>query len=377
MLTVDNLSKSFGKKTVLDNISVQLMHGVYGLLGPNGSGKTTFMRCIAGIYRYNGRIITPSNVGYLPQKFGAFRELTVYEVLEYFAELKGIPSNRQGKNIHDCLEDVNLWERHSDKVKTLSGGMLRRLGVAQALLGNPELILVDEPTAGLDPEERLRFKNLISQHREDCTILISTHIVEDVEALCDHIIILSHGKSICQDTPENIRKAAMKHVWHVSEKRQKELTSPYFILRREQIDGEAYLRVLSNEEQPGKSIQPTLEDGYINIISTGLFSIVGLVIRSFAVDFFLEDMNTYKSFTIITDKPDAIYDYITNTLHRGATIYNAEGLFEHTNKTIILTAQSKKQGVKLQEIIKQTDPHAFVLITNTSEIIGKGFRGGN
>lgn len=118
----------------------------------------------------------------------------------------------------------------------------------------------------LDPEERLRFKNLISQHREDCTILISTHIVEDVEALCDHIIILSHGKSICQDTPENIRKAAMKHVWHVSEKRQKELTSPYYILRREQIDGEAYLRVLSNEEQPGKSIQPTLEDGYINII---------------------------------------------------------------------------------------------------------------
>ena len=223
MLTVDNLSKSFGKKTVLDNISVQLTHGVYGLLGPNGSGKTTFMRCVAGIYRYNGRIITPSNVG-------------------------------------------NLWERHSDKVKTLSGGMIRRLGVAQALLGNPELILVDEPTAGLDPEERLRFKNLISQHREDCTILISTHIVEDVEALCDHIIILSHGKSICQDTPENIRKAAMKHVWHVSEKRQKELTSPYYILRREQIDGEAYLRVLSNEEQPGKSIQPTLEDGYINII---------------------------------------------------------------------------------------------------------------
>lgn len=152
------------------------------------------MRCVAGIYRYNGRIITPSNVGYLPQKFGAFRELTVYEVLEYFAELKGIPSNRQGKDIHDCLEDVNLWERHSDKIKTLSGGMIRRLGVAQALLGNPELILVDEPTAGLDPEERLRFKNLISQHREDCTILISTHIVEDVEALCDHIIILSHGK---------------------------------------------------------------------------------------------------------------------------------------------------------------------------------------
>ncbi len=266
MLTVDNLSKSFGKKTVLNNVSVQLTNGVYGLLGPNGSGKTTFMRCVTGLYRYDGKIITPSSMGYLPQKFGAFRELTVYEVLEYFAELKGIPSNNQEKNIHDCLEDVNLLERRNDRVKTLSGGMIRRLGVAQALLGNPELILVDEPTAGLDPEERLRFKNLISQHREDCTILISTHIVEDVEALCDHIIILSHGKRVCQDTPENIRKAATKHVWHVPEKKQKELASPYYILRREQIEGETYLRVLSGAEQPGLSIQPTLEDGYINVI---------------------------------------------------------------------------------------------------------------
>ena len=266
MLTVDNLSKSFGKKTVLNNISVQLTHGIYGLLGPNGSGKTTFMRCIAGIYRYNGKIITPSSVGYLPQKFGAFRELSVYEVLQYFAELKGISPSSQEENIQECLEVVNLLERRSDKVKTLSGGMIRRLGVAQALLGNPKLILVDEPTAGLDPEERLRFKNLISQYRKDCTILISTHIVEDVEALCDHIIILSHGQSVCQDTPENIRKAAIKHVWHVSEKKQKELIAPYFILRREQIDGEIYLRVLSNVEQPGFSIQPTLEDGYINVI---------------------------------------------------------------------------------------------------------------
>ena len=111
--------------------------------------------------------------------------------------------------------------------------------------------------------------------------------------------------------------------------------------------------------------------------TTGLFSMLGLVVRSFAVDFFLEEMNTYKSFTIITSKPTEIYEYITSVLHRGATIYNAEGAFEHSNKTIILTAQNKQQGVKLQEKIKQTDPHAFVMITNTSEIIGKGFRGGN
>ena len=111
--------------------------------------------------------------------------------------------------------------------------------------------------------------------------------------------------------------------------------------------------------------------------TTGLFSMVGLVIRSFAVDFFLEDMNTYKSFTIITDKPEQIYNFITITLHRGATVYHAEGLYEHTDKTVILTAQNKKQGIRLQEAIKQADPHAFVLITNTSEVIGKGFRGGN
>lgn len=111
--------------------------------------------------------------------------------------------------------------------------------------------------------------------------------------------------------------------------------------------------------------------------TTGLFSILGLLVRSYAVDFFLEEMNTYKSFTIITDKPREIYDFITKQLHRGATIYNAEGVFEHSNKTIILTAQNKQQGIKLQEKIKQTDPHAFVMITDTSEIIGKGFRGGN
>lgn len=111
--------------------------------------------------------------------------------------------------------------------------------------------------------------------------------------------------------------------------------------------------------------------------TTGLFSILGLVMRSFAVDFFLEEMNTYKSFTIITDHAEEIYQYITQVLHRGATIYHAEGVFEHSNKTIILTAQSKQQGIKLQEQIKKSDPHAFVLISNTSEIIGKGFRGGN
>lgn len=270
MLIIDNLTKKIGRKTILDNVSVSLENGVYGLLGPNGSGKTTLMRCITGIYKFNGTIQKPPQVGYLPQKFGAFRELTTYEVLEYFAELKKIPRNTQEEMICKGLESVHLSDRKRDKVKTLSGGMVRRLGVAQAVLGNPQLILVDEPTVGLDPEERLRFKNLISRSKKNSTVLISTHIVEDVEALCDYIIVLAKGKVICQDTPENIRKSAMGHIYHLPESEQDKLIEPYYILRTEQVDGTTYLRVLSNVKQQGTSITPTLEDGYMHLIRSVL-----------------------------------------------------------------------------------------------------------
>lgn len=266
MLTIRNLKKDFGKKAILKDVSLTLKPGVYGLLGPNGSGKTTLMRCIAGIYTCEGTIEIPSHIGYLPQKFGAFRELTAYEVLQYFAELKKIPKHMQEDAINDCLKNVHLFDRKKDKVKTLSGGMIRRLGVAQAMLGEPQLILVDEPTAGLDPEERLRFKNLISKSRGQSTILISTHIVEDVDTLCDYIIVLNQGKVICQDSPENIRKAAEGHVYRLRDKEQAKLVDPYYILRREQFEGESYLRVLSPVEQEGICVNPSLEDGYMNLI---------------------------------------------------------------------------------------------------------------
>lgn len=269
MLSVCNLTKKFGKKIVLDEVSLTLDRGVYGLLGPNGSGKTTLMRCVTGIYKYSGKIETPDNIGYLPQKFGAFRDLTVNEVLEYFSELKGIAQSEQKKHIEVCLESVHLSDRAKDKVKALSGGMMRRLGVAQAMLGNPPLVLVDEPTAGLDPEERLRFKSLISQNRECSTFLISTHIVEDVEALCDYIIIMQKGKVICQETPDNIRRAAEGAVYRILESEKEKISEPYYVLRSEQIDGEKYLRVLSRHAQCGIPVQPTLEDGYMHIIRGG------------------------------------------------------------------------------------------------------------
>lgn len=264
MLEVQDLSRSFGRKVVLHHVSLSLEEGVYGLLGPNGSGKTTLMRCVTGLLRPNSGVIqTPEKIGYLPQKFGMFRELTVLEALQYFATLKGIPKEQQKSAAMECLEQVHLAHRPGDRVKTLSGGMVRRLGIAQAILGGPELILVDEPTAGLDPEERLRFKNLITRIRSGRTILISTHIVEDVESLCDHIILLKKGRVIGQDTAEEIRKAAEGMVYSVPYGSRTELKEPYTLLRDECTAGEERLRILSAVPQPGDPVPPTVEDGYM------------------------------------------------------------------------------------------------------------------
>ena len=271
----------------LSDISLEIKDGSYtAIIGHTGSGKSTLLQLLKGLLRPTKGTIQfedfvldnhsePKEMKYLRTKVGLVFQFPESQLFEETV-LKDVAFGPQNFGISKAIAEELAREKLSlvgiepeffeKNPFELSGGQMRRVAIAGILAMEPKVLVLDEPTAGLDPEERLRFKNLISQHREDCTILISTHIVEDVEALCDHIIILSHGKSICQDTPENIRKAAMKHVWHVSEKRQKELTSPYYILRREQIDGEAYLRVLSNEEQPGKSIQPTLEDGYINII---------------------------------------------------------------------------------------------------------------
>ena len=165
MIRIHNCNKNFKKIKAINNFSVNISQGVYGLLGSNGAGKTTLMRCICGLYQTDsGKIETDiENIGYLPQKFGMFRELTVREMMEYFATLKKIDKSLQKAQIEDSIEKVNLSGRIDDRISTLSGGMVRRVGIAQAILGNPQVVLFDEPTAGLDPEERLRFKNVISR----------------------------------------------------------------------------------------------------------------------------------------------------------------------------------------------------------------------
>ena len=198
MLILENVSKKFRKREALKDVTLRMEEGCYGLLGPNGAGKTTLLRCVLGLYPVSsGRISfdgKPGEIGYLPQKFGMFQELTAYDMLYYFAAVKKIPSHLRKEEIEKALKLVNLEDRYGEKVGKLSGGMQRRIGIAQALLGNPKLIFLDEPTTGLDPEERMRFRDIMNEIREGRTILLSTHIVEDVEYVCDRVIIMNHGR---------------------------------------------------------------------------------------------------------------------------------------------------------------------------------------
>ncbi len=276
MLEILDLYKSFGKKEVLKGISLKLYTGIYGLLGTNGAGKTTLIRCIVNLYNIrNGSIkfqetdiaynsSFSKNIGYLPQKFGLFKELTVYEMLEYFSVLKKIPKKLMDSYIKESLKIVNLENKINDRISTLSGGMIRRLGIAQAILGDPKIIIFDEPTAGLDPEERIRFKNLLSHIKKDKIIIISTHIVEDVEACCNKIIIINDGKIISTGNCEEIKAIADGKVFEVKEGTT--INSNHFVEKTFERKGENYLRILSSKKEGFKSLEPNIEDGYMCIL---------------------------------------------------------------------------------------------------------------
>lgn len=213
MIEVENLKKTFRKKVVLNEIGFKTQGRIVGLLGPNGSGKTTLLRILAGIIkRYDGNIIFKDlsgntinpkecKIGYLPQNFGMIKNYTLYEHLKYFACMKNIPHCDWEENIQEVLTSGHLGNVQNVKCGKLSGGMIRRAGIAQALLGMPDVILLDEPTVGLDPEERIRFQNTINNYKQKSTILVSTHILDDVEEICDEIIVLNKGKILyCGET---------------------------------------------------------------------------------------------------------------------------------------------------------------------------------
>lgn len=281
MLELKNVSKKFRKKEVLKGIDYKFEKGIYGILGPNGAGKTTLIRCITQLYPlnggevlYNNKNITDnkeyfSNLGYLPQKYGLFRELTVNEMMETMAAIKEVPKENIKKEVTRCIEIVNLSDQLNNKVKTLSGGMIRRLGIAQALLNNAEIIILDEPTAGLDPEERLRFKNIISTLADNHIVIISTHIVEDVEALCDYIMVMDNGKIIGSGTCTEIQEKASGKVFELESKNENLLSEPYYIQHRFEKDGKKMIKALSSADQHYNeitNIKPNVEDGYICLL---------------------------------------------------------------------------------------------------------------
>lgn len=281
MLEIVNASKKFKGKKALDDFNYTFENGIYGLLGPNGAGKTTLIRCITQLYNLSsGKIILDgvaveksnelhSQIGYLPQKFGMFRELTVYEMMSAMAVLKNVPKNETDSEIRRCVELVNLSDRIDSKVKTLSGGMIKRLGIAQAVINDPKIILLDEPTAGLDPEERLRFKTIVSTLGKTNTVILSTHIVEDVEALCSLVIIMNNGKVLGSGTCAEIEKTAEGKVFEVKKSDESCLLGNYHIQQQFEKNQEVLLRVLSSSEQnPEKalSVNPKVEDGYICLL---------------------------------------------------------------------------------------------------------------
>ena len=275
MLKINGLTKKFKKFKAIDSFSFEFNNGIYGLLGPNGAGKTTLLRCISKLYPvdngvifYNGQDINENKdylecIGYLPQLFGMYKDLSVKEMMLMMANLKNIDLNNSNREIERVIKVVNLEEKMNAKVSSLSGGMIRRLGIAQALLGKPKIIIFDEPTAGLDPEERLRFKNIISEIARNIIVIISTHIVEDIEAICDNIVIMNKGKLVTSGSSTDIKQIANSKVYIVPERDISTLPSDCQIEKHLEINGQKCARVLSNIKLKYIQDSPNIEDGYI------------------------------------------------------------------------------------------------------------------
>lgn len=283
-ITISNLTKTFNKNLILDNINLNISN-TYGLLGPNGAGKTTIMRILATLIPYEQGEIQFNNytwndiaeirklIGYLPQQFSAYKQLKVYEVLEHFAILKGINQRNQRKAaVEEALENVNLLEERNKKVKHLSGGMIRRLGIAQALIGNPRILIVDEPTAGLDIQERVRFRKLLRRVAKGRHIIISSHIVEDLETICDRVSVIKKGRILFEGTRLEMTSMVNGLVWErdITSKELEKIPEELLISTRE--SGENYrVRILSENPIPnGEIVIPTIEDAYLFIMKENI-----------------------------------------------------------------------------------------------------------
>jgi len=286
MLQISNLSKTYPNGTqALKDVSLSISNGMFGLLGPNGAGKSSLMRTIAtlqdpdsGSITFNGIDVLKQKqelrkvLGYLPQEFGVYPKVSAEEMLHYVARLKGIANDKERKElVKALLEQVNLYQHRNKYLGGYSGGMKQRFGIAQALIGDPQLIIVDEPTAGLDPAERLRFNNLLSEIGENIVVILSTHIVEDVSELCNDMAIIASGQVVQRGNPESLLNEFSGRIW--SKKVAKEdvaaIQSQHRLVLSKLSAGRMVVHIYS-ETDPGNgfvSERATLEDIYFANIS--------------------------------------------------------------------------------------------------------------
>lgn len=280
---ITNLKKQYGDKTVLNHVSLTMENGMYGLLGRNGAGKTTLMRILSTLMRpsegnvaLDGIPITETKrirplIGYLPQAFSFYPDMSIWEIMRYLSALSNVPVEIQKERIPRLLQQVNLWEIRKRSVRKLSGGMKQRLGIAQALLNEPKVLMIDEPTVGLDPEERLRFYNLLSTFSNDRVVIVSSHIVADIESVCENVAVLDAGELLYAGTTEHLAKVAEGKVFEMTVPRTElaALQKKYSILSSQGHMSKMKIRILSEDIPPTgnpAACTPTVEDGYMELL---------------------------------------------------------------------------------------------------------------
>lgn len=281
-IVIQHLDKYYGRKQALCDVNLTICKGMFGLLGRNGAGKTTLMKVLATLLEKQGGEVSICGIpveqssairritGYLPQDFSMYPNMSVYEAMDYLGVLSGLTKGQRRERIPKLLEQVNLQDNYRTKVKALSGGMKRRLGIAQAILHKPKVLIVDEPTAGLDPEERVRFRNLLCEIAQERIVILSTHIVGDIEATCEDIAVLDDGKILFQGTVEELLEMVENKVYkaEISKQELPLLKEQYTITSMLTLGNNVMVRFIA-EHQPfsgADRCQPGVEDAYMYLM---------------------------------------------------------------------------------------------------------------
>lgn len=279
-LTIRNLTKQYGSKLALNKLNITLNNGIYALLGPNGAGKTTLINMLVGILQpTSGEILCDgksilscerdylSQIGYLPQSPSFYKQFSAEDFLSYMCLLKDIPKKQIAAKVNELLESVNLSDVRKKKLGTFSGGMRQRIGIAQALINDPSLLILDEPTAGLDPKERMRFRNILSKLSRDRIIILATHIVSDVEYLADWVILLREGNLVSMKKPAELLQGIKTDVWEfsVTEEELETYINTFGVSSVTYKEGMYHLHLLSKEKpaEHAENVPPTLNDVYL------------------------------------------------------------------------------------------------------------------